>query len=103
MTAFVHPHGHDNTLTMEDVMIGNILRPIRANAVEAVIQQRGALTTFAIWTILRLGIVATHKHVTRSRFPKERVTAGRLGGPFLEIIQRTFQRASVDLVRPEFI
>ena len=70
---------------MEDVMIGNMLRPIQANAVEAVIQQRGALTMFPVRTILRLGTVATYKHVTRSRFLRERVTAGRLGGPFLEV------------------
>ncbi len=70
---------------MEDVMIGNILRPLRTNAVEAVIQQRSALTMFPIRTILRLGTVATYKHVTRSRFLNARVTAGRHGGPFLEV------------------
>ncbi len=63
---------------MEDVMIGNMLRPIQANAVEAVFQQCGALTMFAVWTFMRLGIVTTYKHVTRSRLSNERVTAGRL-------------------------
>ena len=70
---------------MEDVMIGNILRPLRTNAVEAVIQQCGALTTFTLLPMPRPGILATYKHVTRSRFLNERVTAGRNGGPFLEV------------------
>ena len=55
---------------------------IRANASETVEQPRAALTMGAVWTIPGSELWLFFLHVTRSRFLKERVTAGRRGGPF---------------------
>ena len=66
-------------------MTGNTRRLIRANAAETVAQPRLLLPVFTNSPLSRPEIGAVRANVTRSRIMNERITAGRLGGPFLEI------------------